>query len=181
MGLIAQRDVLAALSEQLGMPLVTVDGPPPAAPEIDGLSHRFLRQCRVFPLALDDSTLTHRHGRSAGFRNHRGRARLLRPEDPDRAGGRAGDPRRHRQALRRSERQAVERRRGRGRAGQRRSRTPARHGQRSAGHPPGERHDRATPSRSAPATSTSSRSRRNSASASAWMACCSTRRRRRAS
>ena len=58
MGLIAQRDVLAALADQLGLPLATVDGPPPAAPEIDGLSHRFLRQCRAFPLALADSTLT---------------------------------------------------------------------------------------------------------------------------
>ncbi|MGO9255278.1 MAG: type II secretion system ATPase GspE [Bryobacteraceae bacterium] len=58
MGLIAQRDVLAALADQLGLPLVTVDGPPPAAPEIDGLSHRFLRQCRAFPVALADSTLT---------------------------------------------------------------------------------------------------------------------------
>jgi len=58
MGLIAHRDVLAALSDQLGIPLVTIDGPPPAAPEIDGLSERFLRQCRAFPLALADSTLT---------------------------------------------------------------------------------------------------------------------------
>ena len=44
MGLIAQRDVLAALSDQLGVPVVTLDNPPPSAPEIDGLSHRFLRQ-----------------------------------------------------------------------------------------------------------------------------------------
>jgi general secretion pathway protein E len=58
MGLIAQRDVLAALSDQLGIPLVTVDGPPPSAPEIDGLSHRFLRQCRAYPVALQDSALT---------------------------------------------------------------------------------------------------------------------------
>ena len=58
MGLIAQRDVLAALSDQLGIPLVTVDGAPPSAPEIDGLSHRFLRNCRAFPTALADSTLT---------------------------------------------------------------------------------------------------------------------------
>ncbi len=58
MGLIAQRDVLAALSEQLGIPLVTVDGAPPAAPELEGLSHRFLRQCRAFPLAVQDSALT---------------------------------------------------------------------------------------------------------------------------
>jgi len=58
MGLIAHRDVLAALSDQLGLPLVTVDGPPPEAPEIEGLSHRFLRQCRAYPLALADSRLT---------------------------------------------------------------------------------------------------------------------------
>ena len=56
MGLIAQRDVLAALSDQLEIPLVTVENPPPAAPEIDGLSHRFLRQCRAFPIELKDST-----------------------------------------------------------------------------------------------------------------------------
>jgi general secretion pathway protein E len=58
MGLVAQRDVLAALSEQLDVPLVTIDGPPPVAPEIEGLSYRFLRQARVFPFALNDSVLT---------------------------------------------------------------------------------------------------------------------------
>ena len=58
MGLIAHRDVLAALSDQLGVPLVTVDGPPPTAPEIEGLSHRFLRQSRAYPMALADSKLT---------------------------------------------------------------------------------------------------------------------------
>ena len=58
MGVIAQRDLLAALSEQLGVPLAATEQPPPAAPEIEGLTHRFLRQCRAFPLALADSTLT---------------------------------------------------------------------------------------------------------------------------
>jgi general secretion pathway protein E len=58
MGLIAHRDVLAALSDQLGVPLVTVDGAPPEAPEIEGLSHRFLRQSRAYPVALADSRLT---------------------------------------------------------------------------------------------------------------------------
>ncbi|HUB34565.1 MAG TPA: ATPase, T2SS/T4P/T4SS family [Bryobacteraceae bacterium] len=58
MGLIAQRDMLAALSEQTGIRLVTVDGPPPAAPEIDSLSHRFLRQVRAFPVALAEAVLT---------------------------------------------------------------------------------------------------------------------------
>ncbi len=58
MGLIAQRDVLAALSDQLGIPLVAVDSEPPSAPELEGLSHRFLRQCRAIPVALADSVLT---------------------------------------------------------------------------------------------------------------------------
>ena len=58
MGLIAQRDMLAALSDQLDTPLIAVDGAPPAAPEITGLSHRFLRQCRAFPVALTDHVLT---------------------------------------------------------------------------------------------------------------------------
>src|SRR5580658_10299990 len=58
MGLIANRDLLTALSDQLALPLVTVDGPPPDAPEIESLSHRFLRQCRAYPLLLADSTLT---------------------------------------------------------------------------------------------------------------------------
>jgi hypothetical protein len=58
MGLIAQRDMLAALSEQTGVPLVAVDGVPASAPELEGLSHRFLRQCLAFPVALTDSVLT---------------------------------------------------------------------------------------------------------------------------
>jgi len=58
MGLIAQRDVLAALAEQLDVPLISIDGPPPAAPEIEGLTDRFLRQCRAFPVALSGSVLT---------------------------------------------------------------------------------------------------------------------------
>jgi general secretion pathway protein E len=58
MGSLAQRDMLAALSDQLGVPLVSIDGPPPAAPEIEGLSNRFLRQCRAYPLAMTDQVLT---------------------------------------------------------------------------------------------------------------------------
>ena len=58
MGLIAQRDMLAALSDQLGIALIAIDGPPPAAPELEGLSHRFLRQCRAYPVALADNVLT---------------------------------------------------------------------------------------------------------------------------
>jgi len=58
MGLVAQRDVLAALSEQLEVPLVAIEGPPPSAPEIEGLSYRFLRQSRAYPVALAGSVLT---------------------------------------------------------------------------------------------------------------------------
>jgi len=58
MGFIALRDVLAALSEQLALPLVTLDTPPPVAAELEGLSARFMRQCRFVPLAIRDSTLT---------------------------------------------------------------------------------------------------------------------------
>jgi general secretion pathway protein E len=58
LGFIAQRDVLAALSEQLSIPLVQIAEPPAVAPELEGLSARFLRQSRVFPLALNDATLT---------------------------------------------------------------------------------------------------------------------------
>ncbi|MBK9168519.1 MAG: type II secretion system ATPase GspE [Bryobacterales bacterium] len=58
LGFVASRDVTAALAEQLGVPLVTPDQPPPAAPELEGLSPRFLRQCRLIPYALHDATLT---------------------------------------------------------------------------------------------------------------------------
>src|SRR5260370_5090957 len=58
LGFIAMRDVLAALSEQLGVPLAALDGPPPSAPEIEGLSPRFMRQCQFVPVALDDSAVT---------------------------------------------------------------------------------------------------------------------------
>src|SRR5712692_7224132 len=58
LGFIASKDLLCALADQLGVPLVTVDQPPPAAPEIDGLSSRFMRQCRFIPFHFDDSTLS---------------------------------------------------------------------------------------------------------------------------
>ncbi len=57
LGFIAMRDVLAALSDQLSIPLVTLDGPPPAAPELEGLAPRFLRQCRAIPVALKGASL----------------------------------------------------------------------------------------------------------------------------
>jgi general secretion pathway protein E len=58
MGFLAARDVLAALSEQQGIPLAVLDSPPPAAPELDGLSPRFMRQSKFIPVAHDGSILT---------------------------------------------------------------------------------------------------------------------------
>jgi general secretion pathway protein E len=58
LGFIAARDLLTALSEQLGVPLVAVDQPPPVAPEIDLIPPRFMRQCRFIPFRFEESTLT---------------------------------------------------------------------------------------------------------------------------
>ncbi|MEO7145416.1 MAG: type II secretion system ATPase GspE [Bryobacteraceae bacterium] len=58
LGFAAMRDVLAALSDQLSIPLVTLDGPPPVSPETETLSPRFLRQFKCLPMSLDDHTVT---------------------------------------------------------------------------------------------------------------------------
>jgi general secretion pathway protein E len=58
LGFIAMRDVLAALSEQLAVPLAALDEAPPTSPEIQGLSARFMRQCRFLPVSVDDSAVT---------------------------------------------------------------------------------------------------------------------------
>ena len=57
LGFVAARDVLAALAEQLGVPLVTIEGPPAMSPETETLSGRFLRQFKVLPIALHDQTV----------------------------------------------------------------------------------------------------------------------------
>ncbi len=58
MGFIAMRDVLAALSEQLNVPLVSIESPPVVSPETETLSPRFLRQFRCLPMSRDDHTIT---------------------------------------------------------------------------------------------------------------------------
>jgi len=58
LGFIAMRDVLAALSFQLSLPLVSIEGPPAASAETEALSPRFLRQFRVLPIGREDHTLT---------------------------------------------------------------------------------------------------------------------------
>ncbi len=57
MGFIAQRDLLSALSEQLGLPIAQL-GAPAAAPEVEGLSPLFLRKVCIFPLAIEEGSLT---------------------------------------------------------------------------------------------------------------------------
>src|SRR5580765_875437 len=58
LGFVAMRDVLAALAEQLHVPVLTLDGPPAVSPEIETLAPRFLRQFRCLPVALHDHTVT---------------------------------------------------------------------------------------------------------------------------
>ncbi len=58
LGFVAQRDVIAALSDQLGIPLAKLDSPPPVTPETEGLTPKFLRQFKCLPLTVTDSTLT---------------------------------------------------------------------------------------------------------------------------
>jgi general secretion pathway protein E len=58
LGFVAMRDVLAALSDQLGVALVNIEGPPAVSPEIEKVSGRFFRQFRCLPVALNDSTVT---------------------------------------------------------------------------------------------------------------------------
>jgi len=58
LGFVSQKDVLAALGDQLSLRVLTLDGPPPASPETERLSPRFLRQFRCLPAGFDDSSLT---------------------------------------------------------------------------------------------------------------------------
>jgi general secretion pathway protein E len=58
MGFIAMRDVLAALSEQLDVPLVSIESPPLVSSETEALSPRFLRQFRCLPMSREDHTIT---------------------------------------------------------------------------------------------------------------------------
>jgi len=57
MGYIAQRDLLSALSDQLGLPIAQLAAPP-SSPELEGLSPRFLRQYCIFPVAIEEGSLT---------------------------------------------------------------------------------------------------------------------------
>src|SRR5262249_14200786 len=58
LGFIAMRDLVAALSEQLQVPVLALEGPPAVSPELETLAPRFLRQFRCLPVALHDHTVT---------------------------------------------------------------------------------------------------------------------------
>ncbi|HLH44007.1 MAG TPA: ATPase, T2SS/T4P/T4SS family [Bryobacteraceae bacterium] len=58
LGFAAQRDVLAALSQQLDVPLLSIEGPPAVTPELEALAPKFLRQFRCLPVAQHDHTVT---------------------------------------------------------------------------------------------------------------------------
>jgi general secretion pathway protein E len=58
LGFVAVRDVLSALSHQLQVPVLAIEGPPAVSPEVETLSPKFLRQFRCLPVALHDHTVT---------------------------------------------------------------------------------------------------------------------------
>jgi len=58
LGFVSGRDVLAALSEQLDIPLTSARDFPAVAAEVEGISVRFMRQFRFLPIGVEDSTVT---------------------------------------------------------------------------------------------------------------------------
>jgi general secretion pathway protein E len=57
LGSIAERDLLQALSEQFGLPVVEGSQFPSLAPEVKGLSPRFMRTGKFFPFELQEQKL----------------------------------------------------------------------------------------------------------------------------
>ena len=58
LGYLSARDVLAALSDQLEIPIVTASDFPVVAPEVEGIALGFMKQFRCLPLGVEDSTVT---------------------------------------------------------------------------------------------------------------------------
>jgi len=58
LGFVAMRDVISALSEQLQIPVLALDGPPAVSPETETIPPKFMRQFRCVPVALHDHTVT---------------------------------------------------------------------------------------------------------------------------
>ena len=57
LGLVSERDLAEAEARLLDRPLVLQDDYPDEAPELDGLSHRYLQQNLLLPVHLDDNGL----------------------------------------------------------------------------------------------------------------------------
>ncbi len=57
LGYLTERDVLAALSDQLSIPIITGHELPAISPEVEGISVRFMRQFRFIPLGVENSTV----------------------------------------------------------------------------------------------------------------------------
>jgi hypothetical protein len=86
MGLLAQRDLLAIVAEQLGIPMAVI-GEPPALPETEGLATDFMREFRFLPVSFDGRDhAAHRDERSAGSGNHQRGAELHRARSGSRTG-----------------------------------------------------------------------------------------------
>ncbi|MFZ4480367.1 MAG: type II secretion system ATPase GspE [Rhodoferax sp.] len=58
LGLVSEIDVAQAQAKLLGLPFVPADEFPVLAPEVEGLQADFLRNHQVYPLRLDESSLT---------------------------------------------------------------------------------------------------------------------------
>ncbi|MSO19393.1 MAG: type II secretion system protein GspE [Acidobacteria bacterium] len=58
MGLLSSRDVLVALSEQLGVPLITAKQFPEAGFDVDGISIQFMKQSRIVPISSGNDVIT---------------------------------------------------------------------------------------------------------------------------
>ena len=58
LGFVNPRDVLAALSEQLQIPLLAADDFPPVLPEVERITPKYMRQFLFLPIRVDDTTLT---------------------------------------------------------------------------------------------------------------------------
>jgi general secretion pathway protein E len=58
LGFLSAGDVMAALSEQIAVPLVSAREFPVVAPEVEGIAVGFMKQFRFFPVGIEDSTVT---------------------------------------------------------------------------------------------------------------------------
>ena len=58
LGFIAQRDVLAALAEQMEIALVSTQHFPAVSPELEGIAPRYMRQFKFLPIEMEGSTVT---------------------------------------------------------------------------------------------------------------------------